>query len=46
MVEHEHYQHNWWITSSMWIKKKSDGKLFTADDYKKIGSLHNYRVGR
>ena len=26
------------------LRKKSDGKLFTAkDDYKKIGSLHNYR---
>ena len=24
-------------------EKKSDGKLFTADDYKKIGSLHNWR---
>ena len=25
------------------FRKKSDGKLFTADDYKKIGSLHNWR---
>ena len=25
------------------FRKKSDGKLFTAEDYKKIGSLHNYR---
>ena len=25
------------------FKKKSDGKYFTAEDYKKIGSLHNYR---
>ena len=25
------------------FKKKSDGKYFTADDYKQIGSLHNYR---
>ena len=25
------------------FKKKSNGKYFTADDYKQIGSLHNYR---
>ena len=25
------------------FKKKSDGKYFTADDYKQIGSLHDYR---
>jgi len=25
------------------FKKKSDGKYLVADDYKKIGSLHNYR---
>ncbi len=25
------------------FRKKSDGKLFTAEDYKKIGSLHNWR---
>ena len=25
------------------FKKKSDGKYFTADDYKEIGSLHDYR---
>ena len=25
------------------FKKKSDGKYFTFEDYKKIGSLHNYR---
>ena len=25
------------------FKKKSDGKYFTAEDYKKLGSLHNYR---
>ena len=25
------------------LKKKSDGKYFTAEDYKEIGSLHNYR---
>ena len=25
------------------FRKKSNGKLFTADDYKKIGSLHNWR---
>ena len=35
------------VTGGMWdqcgFKKKSDGKYFTAEDYKKIGSLHNYR---
>ena len=25
------------------LKKKSDGKYFTAEDYKQIGSLHDYR---
>jgi len=25
------------------FRKKSDGKLFTAEDYAEIGSLHNYR---
>ena len=25
------------------FRKKSDGKLFTAEDYKKIGSLHDWR---
>jgi glycosyltransferase involved in cell wall biosynthesis len=25
------------------LRKKSDGKLFTAEDYKQIGSLHNWR---
>jgi len=25
------------------FKKKSDGKYFTAEDYKQIGSLHNWR---
>jgi len=25
------------------FKKKSDGKYFTAEDYKEIGSLHNWR---
>ena len=25
------------------FRKKSDGKLFTAEDYKQIGSLHNWR---
>ena len=31
------------LQDQLGLRKKSDGKLFTAEDYKKLGSLHNWR---